>query len=369
MEITKALTMGAEEPLSKAINELMDSATAVVITKSGKYYGIIDDRNMRYGITDPKSAKCETCVVKPPTLHPGASVLEQINAFMNGHFKALPVVDDDGKPLGITSRVELLKAMVDAHLIPKIRTSELMSSPVYTIEESEQIAKAKNLMREYGVRRLVVIRKGVPVGAISTLDLASYITKPKEQDKRQLGIQEVDNILSRSISEFLRPDITTIDEKSTLEEASLRMVEKCVSAIVITSGNKPAGVLSALDIFKKIQELVKEEITISVSGLGEERVWQYPEVRNRVGAVLTKFSKSFNLRNVSVHVKEEKSIFEVFIYLDTDDGHISLSSERKDLKEAVDELSDELDRVLSRKKDKRHQKTRRVHSGNEEEEA
>ena len=127
------------------------------------------------------------------------------------------------------------------------------------------------------------------------------------------------------------------------------------------------GVLSAIDIFRRIQEIAKEEISMSVSGLTEDSIWQFPEIKAKIGGVLEKFSKSFNIRNVSVHVKEDKSTFEVFLYFDTDDGHISLSTERKALKEAVDQLADELDAVLLKKKEKKHTKARRVNSGREEE--
>jgi len=367
MEITKPLTLEGGEPLSKAITELMDTGTAVIVTRGQKYYGIIDDRNLRYGISDPGKTKCETCVIRPPTLRSTASVFEQINAFLSGHFKALPVVEDDGKPLGITTRVDLLKAMMSEGLIPRVRVSELMSAPVYTIEETESVGKAKGFMKENEVHRLVVTKNGVPVGSISTMDLASYLTKPRGVERKPYVVKEVDSIQSKPISDFLRLDMTTIPEASTIEDAAKRMVEKGVSAVLVITDKRPVGILTAVDIFKRIQDIAKEEISISVSGLSEENVWKFPEIKSKLGAVLEKFSKSFNIRNVSVHVKEQKTTFEVFVYFDTDDGHVSLSSESKDLKEAVGKLAQELDMVLARKKEKRHTKARRVHTGREEE--
>jgi len=367
MEITKPMILEGDEPLSKAIGELMDTGTAVVITKNSKYYGIIDDRNLRSGISDPKKTKCETVVIRPPTLRSSASILEQINAFLSGHFKALPVVDDDNNPLGITTRVDVLREMVADRLVPKVRVAELMSSPVYSIEETESVGKAKGFMKENDIHRLVVTKKGVPVGSISTLDLVSYLTTSRSREKRPFVVKEVDSVQSKPISDFLRLDMTTIPEASTLEDAAKRMVEKEVSAVLVVSNKEPVGILTAVDIFRRIQEIAKEEISISVSGLSENNVWKYPEINSKIGGVLEKFSKSFNIRNVSVHVKEQKTTFEVFVYFDTDKGHVSLSSECKDLKEAVDKLAAEIDMVLARKKEKRHTKARRVHTGREEE--
>jgi len=367
MEITKPLTLEGDEPLSKAIGELMGTGTAVLVTKNEKYYGIIDDRNLRYGITDPGRTKCETCVVKPPTLRSSASVLEQVNAFMQGHFKALPVIGEKGEPLGITTRVDVLREMVRDRLVPKIKVSELMSAPAYTIEDSEQVGKAKGMMKELGCHHLVVTRRGAPVGTISTLDITSFLTRSKDMDRKPYVVKEIETIQTKPISEFVRSDVATLPEFSTVEDAAKKMVEKGVSNLVVVSEKEPVGILSAIDIFKKIQEIAKEEISMSVSGLGEDSIWNLPEIRSKIGGVLEKFSKSFNIRNVSVHVKEEKATFEVFLYFDTDDGHVSLSAERKDLKESISELAVELNSVLTRKKEKRFTKARKVHGGREEE--
>jgi ribosome-associated translation inhibitor RaiA len=59
-----------------------------------------------------------------------------------------------------------------------------------------------------------------------------------------------------------------------------------------------------------------------------------------------------------VHVKEGKSTFTVNLAFDTDDGPVSMKGERADLKETVDELAVELDRVLRKRKDLKKPKPR-----------
>ena len=144
MDIKPTLVLDSKEPLSKAISELTDTGTAVVVTKKGKYYGTIDDRSLGYAFTDTKRTQCETVITKPPTLSPESGVLARIKAFLLGHFKALPVVDGEGQVLGITTRVELLQDMLDAKLMPKSKVSDLMSAPVYTIDENDTIANARH---------------------------------------------------------------------------------------------------------------------------------------------------------------------------------------------------------------------------------
>lgn len=49
------------------------------------------------------------------------------------------------------------------------------SAPVLTIESAETIRRGAELMVEHGVAHLVVVKRGRPVGVLSTLDLARVI--------------------------------------------------------------------------------------------------------------------------------------------------------------------------------------------------
>lgn len=361
MEIKKALVLDSGDSLSKAVSELMETGTAVVVTKNKKYYGIVDDRHLRHGITDPVKTKVETVVAKSPTVPPDSSILDRINAFLVGHFKALPVVDDSGKVLGITTRVEVLTEMLNNRLIPKARVSEFMNSPVYSVEDNESLGKVKGRMKELNTNKLLVTNKGNVVGVISTLDLAAYLRKPKGRDKKPLVLKEIGNPDETPVSKFLRSDVITADEKATLEEAIKKMVAREVSSVVITSDRKPVGVFSALDLFKKIKENEKENTEIQISGLNGENKRFHELISDKITGVADKFSKSFNIRNVQVKIKENKKTFVVHVYLETDEGRISMSHERYGIKEAVDEISGELDRTLRKMKDKRKNKKRKTH--------
>ena len=368
MEIKKTLILDCSEPVSKATAYLMEMPS-VIVTKNGKYYGLLDHRSIAsHGIRGPNTVKCETVVVKPPVLITTSGILERVNAFLLGHFKGLPVVDEENNPLGITTRVELLNDMRKEKLLPTENVAELMSTPAYTITEDETLATAKRVMKEKNARRLIVIRNTYPIGLVSAFEIASWATKPKESGRKSKGgVANEKTAEDMRISDFLRPDITTIEQGANLEEAVDKMVKNQVSAVIVTTNKKPAGVLSALDIFKKLQENSQTSIEITISGLNEENRGEYTHIKEKIGHVLDKFSRSFNIRNVSVHVKEQKSTCVVSVYLETDEGHTSLKEERKSLKETVDELAAELNRILGKKKELRQLKPRVMHAGREEE--
>lgn len=361
MEIKQTIVLESSEPLSKALPQLMENP-AVIVTKKGKYLGVIDHRSVGQNIKHPTNTKCETAITRPPVMEKEASMVQLMSAFLLGHFKALPVVNSKYSPLGITTRVELLKEMVGENAIPNVKVTDLMSTPVYSISESKTVGDLKKFLRQKGARRAVVLRKDFPIGVVSTFDIGAWESKPNFAPGR-LDIKRAKklNIDDMSISDFLRPDITKVSDKETVLGTAKRMIKKEVSSVVVTSGKKAVGVLSALDIFKMVQGIGQEKTIINMSGLNEETISHYDHIDGKIGHTLGKFSDSFNIRNVRLHVKEGKSTFDVKLNFDTNMGKIAVRSERATLKGAVNEMAVELDKILRRKKDMRRGKTRTKH--------
>ncbi|MEW6036000.1 MAG: CBS domain-containing protein [Candidatus Micrarchaeota archaeon] len=362
MEIKPTMVLDSADSLSKALPQL-DEAPAVIITKNGKYLGIIDHRSVSTGLRDPASVKCETVIAKPPVLGEDAGLLERVAAFLLGHFKALPVLDSSKAPLGITTRVELLKDMLVEGLVPKMNVADLMSSPVYTIDENESVASAKRALKEKSTHRLVVTRHGKFIGVVSTYDVGTWTTKQNlPGGRKDIRLSNPINTEEMKISSFLRPDATLVKEGASLDDAVERMINKQASTAIVVSDSKPLGIVSALDVFKKVQEIAEEGVPIQVSGLGEDNAPYYNRVQSKIGHVLEKFGKTFNVRNCSVHVKEGKSTYVVNLYFDTDQGHVSLKTERGSLKEAIDETAVEVSEILRKKKELRRLKPRVTHA-------
>ncbi len=357
MEIKQTLVLDGSDPLSKAIPQL-DETPAVIVTKNGKYFGIIDHRCICCSIKDPHNVKCESAIVKPPALLEGATLNDRTDAFLVGHFKALPVLDKNDKPLGITTRVEVLGEFLKQKVIPSMKVDEIMGSPVFTIDESETLSTLKTMLKEKNARRVAVTRNGNIVGLVSTYDISGLGGNLFTGGRKDIRASEQISINDMRISSFLRPDFTTVEEGTTVEAAATKMVAKRVSAVVVVAGKNPLGVLSALDIFQKVQEGSQDELPIYIAGLNEDSKQYYPQIQEKFTHVFSKFIKAFNIRNCNVHVKEGKSMFILNLNFDTDHGHMALKSEQNTLPDALDEVADELNSILRKKKDTRTTKKR-----------
>lgn len=354
MEIKQTLILETSESVSKALSQL-DESPAVIVTKEGKYYGIIDHHCLNQNMRDPHNTKCESVAIRPPVLFESALIFDRIDAFLTGHFKALPVINKDHRPIGITTRVELLKEMLKNRMIPTLSVSEIMTSPVHAVDEKETVGSTKRIMKETKMRRLVVTRNNNLIGVVSVFDIGAWSTKPnmvgsgRKDIKNRNILSSIDNM---KISEFFRPDVALINEGATTEDAVRKMTEKQVSAVIIVSEGKPVGIISALDIFKNVQELAKEGIQINVAGLDKDSMNQFDHINEKIGRILEKYRKTFNIRNCNVHVKEGKSSFDVNLNFDTDHGHLSMKSEGEFLKECIDGIAEEANIVLGKRREK-----------------
>jgi len=250
--------------------------------------------------------------------------------------------------------------MLNLKVIPPMNVDSLMSAPVFTVSENETIGGVKRMLREKKARRLVVIREGILVGVISAYDIGAFGEKPHlfESGRKDIRTQEPFNIDQMPILSFLRPDVTIVEEGSGLDAAVRKMIGKQVSHVIVVSGKKPVGVVSALDVFRKVQELAEAGPGIAISGLREENRMYRERINEKMGHVLEKFGKSFSIRNVSVHVKEGKSIFVMNVYFEMEKGHVSIKEEGKTLKETIDKVAGELSSILRKKKELKNPKPR-----------
>jgi CBS domain-containing protein len=81
---------------------------------------------------------------------------------------AVVVVDDQNRPIGIiTERDALERVALTGREPSKILANEIMSSPVIMVESSLPLAVMHSTMKENGIRRLVVTKKGIVVGIVT----------------------------------------------------------------------------------------------------------------------------------------------------------------------------------------------------------
>ena len=106
------------------------------------------------------------------------------------------IVIEDNVPVGIvTDRDFAVKVVAHAyHITTPIK--QIMSSPLLSVNSDESVRFAAELMQEYGVRKLPVIKNEKVVGMITATDIVNLLAVCVEDDIRDMYFHSVVKIFS-----------------------------------------------------------------------------------------------------------------------------------------------------------------------------
>ena len=83
-------------------------------------------------------------------------------------YKGYVIVLHKGKPKGIVTERDLVNKVIVGGLDPaKTIVSEVMSTPLITVDPEDDLLKASQVMKEQNVRKLIVIRDEIIYGIIT----------------------------------------------------------------------------------------------------------------------------------------------------------------------------------------------------------
>jgi signal-transduction protein with cAMP-binding, CBS, and nucleotidyltransferase domain len=121
------------------------------------------------------------------TVDIATSVLDAIGTMSKANIGAV-VIEQDGQATGIfTERDYLRKVALEGRSSNSTRVSEVMSSPLITVEPGESTRDAMETMTECRCRHLVVTEGEEMVGIVSLGDLVKHLLVVAEAEVEQLS--------------------------------------------------------------------------------------------------------------------------------------------------------------------------------------
>jgi CBS domain-containing protein len=104
------------------------------------------------------------------TTQPHATIAHVRQMMERNKVGAIPVVDAHGVPVGIVSTTDLASELKSSSPISTVMTEKL-----YTIPEYDDVSTAARVMRNHGIHRVVVTREQKVVGVLSSFDLLKLV--------------------------------------------------------------------------------------------------------------------------------------------------------------------------------------------------
>ncbi|RKZ22926.1 IMP dehydrogenase [bacterium] len=220
--------------VSAAMDTVTESAMAIALALEGGI-GIIH-KNMsieRQAQEIEKVKRFEGGVIQNPvTVKPGNTVKDVEDLMEKYHISGLPVVDDEGKLVGIITRRDIL--FVENKALP---VRELMTKEVVTAKEDINLEEAKKILMEKKIEKLPVVdEEGRLKGLITAKDIIKNLLFPNAV-KDSLGRLRVGAAVGVS--------------KDSVERASA-LVDAGVDCLVIDSAHGHSK--GVIELAKKLRE-------------------------------------------------------------------------------------------------------------------
>ncbi|MFD1562939.1 cyclic nucleotide-binding/CBS domain-containing protein [Haloarchaeobius amylolyticus] len=87
------------------------------------------------------------------------------------------VAPETGEVTGIVTESDIMQQVAAGADIESVRVDSFLSAPVITIDSSESIHTAADVMKEHSIRRLPVVDDGDLVGILTTTNLTHYLPR------------------------------------------------------------------------------------------------------------------------------------------------------------------------------------------------
>lgn len=119
----------------------------------------------------------EVMTTKVESVSPTTTLRKAAKKMSDLNVGALPVVDDDGKLLGIiTDRDISVFAIAMGHDPQSTEIQKVMTKEVYTCDASQDIAEAAEIMEQHNIRRLAVMSGDEAMAGFLSVDDLAHVS-------------------------------------------------------------------------------------------------------------------------------------------------------------------------------------------------
>jgi CBS domain-containing protein len=182
------------------------------------------------------------------TLHKGDSIDDAIKMMLRGNVSGFPIVNDDGKVIGIVSERDFVGLV--AKIITGKSVADFMSRDVVTVQPDTKVEEAARVMISNDFRRVPIVHEGVMTGVVTTSDIVNYLGSGEVFEKLVTG--NMHEALGVPIKAIAREAPITIEPDLDLGEAAELMIARDVNVLPVIVDGALTGIITERDLLSAI---------------------------------------------------------------------------------------------------------------------
>ncbi|WP_457612014.1 CBS domain-containing protein [Methanocaldococcus sp.] len=270
------VTVTPETPVSKALGIMEENNfhhLVVVDKKDGvEEYYLISMRDLL--LSHNPEEEVSRLMYKAHCIHEDTPIIDAVCEMIDSGQRAAPIVNSYGKMVGIVTDYDIMDRASRSAILKDTPVKKVMTRHVITINENDTIGKARALMRDNNIGRLIVVDdNGKPVGIVTETDILTKVLKPKR--RMRAGDLKGEKIprMGQPVKMIMSSPLITLDYDASVADAARLMKEYDIRGVPIVKGNMLKGIITRSDIAKYIADLKKGAvIEVEIHGEMDEDV-------------------------------------------------------------------------------------------------
>ncbi len=304
---TEVVWVSPNDELGEVLGKMKEhDVHELPVGRKGKLEGVVTLRALMQRHSLPPTTKVSTVVVKAPEIRPETKLPAAAEQLITTGFRALPVVQ--GKKLvGIISRTDLTRALVEADALQGLKVRDFMTPNPQAVSEDETIERAVHVMQSLGERSLPVVDKNRHLkGAIGMKDVTDVFARPKM--RQRYGERAGSEIkVELEVKSVMHAPAVTMGVDGDLGRAADLMIKQDVSSIIITEKDEPVGIVTKADLMHFLAGLLeREQLFVEISGLEGEPSDTYDIIYDTVQKEMRRIAQLVTPKTLSLHVQKYK---------------------------------------------------------------
>jgi acetoin utilization protein AcuB len=132
-----------------------------------------------------------------------------------------------------------------------MKVSKLMSRKLITVSPDDSVERAVQLLRQRGVRHLLVLKDGRLIGIVSDRDLKRALDPAKAKKRKMLNLGGLFFLLEPfAVREIMSRDVVSIEPDATPQTAASLMVDMKFGALPVVKNSTLLGIITETDLLK-----------------------------------------------------------------------------------------------------------------------
>jgi len=186
-------------------------------------------------------------------------MLNDAVTLMQQHNISFLIIASNRKPLGVLSERDIVRLAREQVNPKQLQVKDVMTSPVITVGEATNIFQAYDTLNTKKIRHIVVVDQAGRITGVTTLS-------------NILGGLSIEYFIElKQVSNIMSQNICTLNPGDSIQQAIELMTEKRISCVVVTTNQKPVGIITERDITRLFAGSQANYCTLYTSDTAHER--------------------------------------------------------------------------------------------------